>query len=43
MISQKEKRDLNLKDILKFVEARSKAANHPIFGKVKSKQKPPFN
>ena len=30
-ISQKEKRDLNLTDILEFVEARSRAANHPIF------------
>ena len=36
-ISQKEKRDPNLKDILEFVEARSRAANHPIFGKVQSK------
>ena len=42
-ISQKEKRDPNLKYILEFVDARSRAANHPIFGKVQSEQKPPFN
>ena len=42
-ISQKEKRDPNLKDISEFVEARSRAANHPIFGKVQSEQRPPFN
>ena len=42
-ISQKEKRDPNLKDISEFVEARSRAANHPIFGKVQSQQRPPFN
>ena len=40
-ISQKEKRDPNLKDISEFVEARSRAANHPIFGKVQSQQRPP--
>ncbi|XP_068748895.1 uncharacterized protein [Montipora capricornis] len=42
-ISQKEKRDPNLKDISEFVEARSRAANHPIFGKVQSEQRPSFN
>ena len=42
-ISQKEKRDPNLKDISEFVEAKSRAANHPIFGKVQSEQRPPFN
>ena len=42
-ISQKEKRDPNLKDISEFVEARSRATNHPIFGKVQSEQRPPFN
>lgn len=42
-ISQKEKKDPNLKDISEFVEARSRAANHPIFGKVQSEQRPPFN
>ena len=42
-ISQKENRDRNLKYISEFVDARSRAANHPIFGKVQSEQKPPFN
>ena len=42
-ISQKENRDPNLKDISEFVEARSRATNHPIFGKVHSEQRPPFN
>ena len=42
-ISQKEKRDPNLKDISEFVEARSRVANHPIFGKIQSEQRPPFN
>ena len=32
-ISQKEKRDPNLKDISEFVEKRSRAANHPNFRK----------
>ena len=43
MISQKEKRDPNLKDKCEFMEGRSRAANHPIFGKVQSEQRPPFN
>ena len=42
-ISQKEKRDPNLKDVSDFVEARSRATNHPIFGKVQTEQRPPFN
>ena len=42
-ISQKEKRDPDLKDISEFVEARSRATNHPIFGKVQTEQRPPFN
>ena len=35
-ISQREKRDPNLKEISEFVEARSRATNYPIFGKVKA-------
>ena len=42
-ISQREKRDPNLKEISEFVEARSRATNYPIFGKVQSEQRPPFN
>lgn len=42
-ISQKEKRDPNLKDISEFVEARSRVTNHPIFGKVQTEQRPPFS
>ena len=42
-ISQKEGRDPNLKDISEFVEARSRATNHPIFGKVQTEQRPPLN
>ena len=38
-ITQKENRDPNLKDITDFVEAKSRAANHPIFGKVSGDQK----
>ena len=40
-ISQKEKRDPSLKDISELVEAKSRAANHPIFGKVQSEHRPP--
>ena len=36
MISQKKKKDPNLKDIPEFVEARSRTTNHPIFKKFKT-------
>ena len=39
-ITQRDRRDPTLKDITDFVEARARAANHPIFGKVSSDQKP---
>ncbi|KAK3735155.1 hypothetical protein QZH41_020254, partial [Actinostola sp. cb2023] len=35
-ITQKGKRDPTLKDMTEFVEARSRVANHPIFGKISS-------
>lgn len=33
-ILQREKRDVNLKDIAEFLETRARVANHPIFGKI---------
>ena len=33
-ITVREKRDANLKDMTEFVEARSRVANDPIFGKI---------
>ncbi|KAK3712224.1 hypothetical protein QZH41_009770, partial [Actinostola sp. cb2023] len=35
-ITQKGNRDPTLKDMTEFVEARSRVANHPIFGKISS-------
>ena len=39
-ISQREARDPTLNDLTNFVEARSRVANHPIFGKIYGNQKP---
>ena len=33
-IMQRERRDMNLKDIAEFVETRARVTNHPIFGKL---------
>ena len=33
-IMQRDRRDVNLKDIAEFVETRARVTNHPIFGKV---------
>ena len=35
-ILQREEREVNLKDIVQFIETRAGVANHPIFGKITS-------
>ena len=38
-IMQREKRDVNLKDITEFIETRARVTNHPIFGKISNDNK----